>query len=219
MTSDRAKHLERVERQVSPQPADEEPGASAHPSAIFKAERSATECMARKPRRKFRRYLPGKIDHKLQLATLAPQTALGSLLAGAVVDTTWVSSVKAIYGIGNYTAVAECGPFIAGWAHSDYSDGEIKEWLEIAGSWDAGDKIAQEKSRRQIRQIGTFEVIGTGATQTITMNDGRMLTTKLGWSLSPGDTLKFWVYNAGTAAVATTDPEVRAQGHANLWPR
>ncbi len=175
--------------------------------------------MAGKSRRRRRRYLPGKIDHKLQLGTLAAQTAFGSVVAGAVVDSTWVSSVKAIYSISNYTPIAECGPFIAGWAHSDYSDTEIKEWIEIAGSWDAGDMIAQEKSRRKIRQVGTFEDLPAATTGTTSMADGRQITTKLGWLLSPSDTLKFWVYNAGTAAVATTDPEVRVQGHANLWPK
>ncbi len=175
--------------------------------------------MARKGRRKYRRYLAGKIDHKLQLGTLAGQTLLGSDIADAVVDSTWVSSVKAIYSIAQYTPVAECGPFICGWAHSDYTDAEIEAWVENAASWQEGDKIAQEVARRKIRQIGTFEELPSAATGTTSLADGRKLTTKLGWMLSPTQTLRFWVYNGGTASVATTDPEVRAHGHANLWPK
>ncbi len=175
--------------------------------------------MARKGRRKFRRYLPGRIDHKLQLATLAGNTLLGSDNADVVNEETWVSSVKAIYSIGQYTPVAECGPFILGWAHSDYTDAEIEEWVEQANSWNVGDKVSQEQSRRLIKQIGTFEHLPITASGVESINDGRMKTTKLGWMLASTQTLRFWVYNAGTAAVATTDPEVRVQGHANLWPK
>ncbi len=172
-----------------------------------------------KPRRKFRRYLKGKIDHKLQLATLAGNTLIGSLIGDTVVESTWVSSAKAMVSIGQYTAVAECGPFICGWAHGDYTDAEIEEWVENTNSWNEGDKVAQEVARRLIREIGTFESLPALATGVEAINDGRKTTTKLGWMLSTGKTLRFWVYNAGTAAVATTDPEVRVQGHANLWPK
>ncbi len=169
--------------------------------------------------RKFRRYMKGNIDHKLQLATLAPQTVLGSDIGDTVIDTTWVSSVKAIYSIGSWTNIAEAGPLICGWADSDYTDAEIEQWVENLATWDAGDKIAQEQGRRQIRQIGTFETMPVATDEVVTMNDGKHITTKLGWLIQTGKTIKFWVYNAGTGAVATTDPEVRAQGHANLWPQ
>ena len=180
---------------------------------------AAILAMALGGRRRYRRYMAGKIDHKLQLGTLAGQVVLGSLIADDVDDTTWVSSVKAAYSIGQYTPVAECGPFIYGWAHSDYTDAEVEEWVEQADSWKEGNKVAQEQSRRKIRQVGTFETLPVNAQQTVAAADGRNVTTKLGWMLAPGQTLRFWVYNAGTAAVATTDPEVRAQGHANLWPK
>ncbi len=99
------------------------------------------------------------------------------------------------------------------------TDPTLAEWIEQSNSWDTGDKVAQEQSRRQIKQIGTFETLPSSAAGIEAINDGKMTTTKLGWMLSPTQTLHFWVYNAGTAAVATTDPEVRAQGHANLWPK
>ncbi len=178
----------------------------------------ATIMMARKGR-KFRRYMRGNIDHKLQLATLAGQTVLGSDIGDTVTDTTWVSSVKATYSIGNFSGAAEIGPLLCGWADSDYTDTEIEQWVENLATWDAGDKIAQEQGKRQIRQIGTWEELPVDATTVSSINDGKMTTTKLGWLIQTGRTIKFWVYNAGTASVATTDPEVRAQGHANLWPQ
>ncbi len=179
----------------------------------------ATLMVILKGRRKYRRYMRGAIDHKLQLATLAAQTVLGSDIGDTVVDSTWVSSVKATYSIANYTDGAEIGPFICGWADSDYSDAEIEQWVENLQTWDASDKIAQEQSRRQIRQVGTWEETPSDPAITAAINDGKMTTTKLGWLIQTGKTIKFWVYNAGTAAVATTDPEVRVQGHANLWPQ
>ncbi len=158
------------------------------------------------------------MDHKLQLATLNGSTVLGSLIASTVIDSTWCSSVRASYSIANYTPVAECGPFIAGWAHSDYTDGEIEEWVETS-SWNIGNKIGQEVSNRLIREVGTFESLPVSANGVESMMDGRFITTKIGMMLSPGQTLRFWIYNAGTAAVASTDPEVRVQGKANLWPK
>ncbi len=170
-------------------------------------------------RRKYRRYLRGTMDHKLQLATLAGNTLVGSDIGDSVNETTWVSSVKANYSIANYTPSVETGPFILGWAHSDYSDGEIEEWVEQANSWNVGDKVSQEQSRRLIRQIGTFETLPLTVSGVESLNDGRMKTTKIGFMLESAQTLRFWVYNAGTAAVATSDPEIRVQGHANLWPK
>ncbi len=176
--------------------------------------------MARRGRgRKFRRYLKGKMDHKLQLATLANQSVLGSLIADTVQDTAWVSSVKAIYSIAHVTPAPELGPLICGWAHSDYTDAEVEEWLESANSWKEGDMQAQEKSRRRIWQIGTFAIMPTSINEVVALNQGRLLTTKLGVRLMEGQTLRFWVYNAGGVAFATTDPEVRVQGHANIWPQ
>jgi len=123
------------------------------------------------------------------------------------------------YSIANFTPKAEAGPFILGWAHSDYTDAEVEEWVEQANSWNVGDKIAAEQSRRLIRQIGSFETLPIGVTQTVSLNDGRMKTTKIGFMIESTQTLRFWVYNAGTATLDTTDPEVRVQGHANLWPK
>ncbi len=41
-----------------------------------------------------------------------------------------------------------------GVAHSDYTAAEIEESLEAAGAMDLGDKIAQERTNRLVREIG-----------------------------------------------------------------
>lgn len=173
--------------------------------------------MAKHRRRRYRRYQGAKLDLQLQLATLGPSVLLSLIVPNTVNDTTWVSSVKAVYGVSNVTAVAQTGPILMGWAHSDYTDAEIEEWVEAANSWDTGDKINQERSRRKVRQIGLLHG-GVGVAPPTVLNDGMPVTTKLGWYLESGDTLKFWVYNSGTVAYATTSPLVTVNGKANLWP-
>lgn len=177
----------------------------------------AVMAMARKGR-KFRRYLRGSIDHRLDLGTLAADTLVGSNLQDVLEEAAYVSSVKAAYTMDQWTEAADKGPILCGWAHSDYTDSEIEEWIENAGSWSQGDMVAQEVAKRRIRQVGVFQNL-TGVNEWATIRDGATFTTKLGWSLTTGDTLKFWCYNMGLGAVATTDPNVRAQGHANIWPK
>lgn len=167
--------------------------------------------------RKYRRYLRGSIDHLLSLGTLAGSDLIASDLVDAVEEPVYVSSVKAAYSLDSMTPGTDVGPILCGWAHSDYTDAEIEAWVENQGSWSAGDKVAQEIARRQCKQVGIFDIdeLVAGFAR---INNGATFTTKLGWVLIEGATLKFWCYNMGTAALATTNPNVRAQGHANLWP-
>ncbi len=170
-------------------------------------------------RRKFRKYLRGNIDHKLQLSTLGANTLIGSNVADTVVDTTWCSSVRATWTLDLFTASTSDGPILCGIAHSDYSDAEIEEFVEnITGSWDAGDLVSQEVARRKVRLVGVFDN-PQDTTVAARIADGKMITTKAGWMLSPGDTIRIWAYNTGDGALQTTDPAMRTQGYANLWPK
>ncbi len=171
-----------------------------------------------KGRRKFRRYLRGNVDVSKALGTLATKTAIVDTTLDTVVNATWVSSVKATYSITNWTPTSGAGPIEAFWAHGDYTLAEIEEWIENAGSWNEGDLIAKEQARRKIRRIGTLPTEVASATENSVMNDGRMIHTKIGFKLNEGEQLVLVLYNNGGAAVATTDPKVKAQGHANLWP-
>ncbi len=175
--------------------------------------------MARKPaRRKFRRYLRGAIDHQLSLGTLSANTLIGSLVNDTVDDSTWISSVRATWSLDDLTPAADDGPILVGIAQGPYTDAQVEEWIENTGAWKAGSPVAQEIARRRIRQVGTFEGAAS-ATLAQVLNDGKEITTKCGWMMAPGEAIRIWAYNTGGSALATTDPNVRVQGHANLWPK
>ncbi len=164
------------------------------------------------------KYLRGSVDEQQALGTLAGQTLIGQDFDETVNERTLVSSIVATWSLSNFTAIEDCGPIAFGVAHGDYTDAEIEEVIENAGSWNEGALIEQEKSKRKIRRIGMFDTPPT-ATQTFVVNDGKPVKTKLNWILNQGETLRMWSYNTGQAACATTGPDVRVQGHVNLWPR
>ncbi len=174
----------------------------------------------RKYTRKFRRYLRGSVDEELGLGTLAAKTVVGVDFDETVNERTLVSSIIGRYSLSNVTPVALTGPVLVGIAHGDYSDAEIEAWIENTGSWNEGDKVAQEIAKRKIRRVGTFPSSPTGipADQAV-LKDGEPIKTKLNWILNQGESLKLWAYNTGSIAFATTAPVVDVQGHANLWPR
>jgi len=174
----------------------------------------------RKPRKRFRKYIRGAIDKAFALGTLAGNTLVSATFDGVVNERTFISSVKALYAMDEFTSATDDGPIIIGLAHSDYTDAEIEAWVEntTAGSWDEGNLVAQEIGRRKIRRVGVFED-AIGGTGSLVLNEGRMITTKCGWILLQGQTVRVWAYNAGSSALATSDPTVHVQGHANLWPR
>lgn len=172
--------------------------------------------MARKGGRNMSRYVSGAIDFLLSAPTLAGQTLLSGMLTQTVVDSMRVSSIKCVYTLSNVTPQANTGPMLFGVAHSDYDDTEIEGWVESAGSWDLGNKTAQEVRSRLIRQIGVFDT-DISSTNVVRVNDGKPIKTKLNWNLAEGQSLRYWVYNTGATAYATTAPSFKANGTANLW--
>ncbi len=176
--------------------------------------------VAKKPRRRRRmgKYLRGSVDDEVGFAALAAKDVAEAAFDEVVNERTLVSSVVASYTLSNFTPIASAGPIVVGLSHSDYSSAEIEEWIETTGSWNETDLVQQEVASRKIRRIGVFET-PDAATDSVALNDGRPMKTKLNWILNQGQTLNLWVYNSGAAAVATTTPVVHANGHANLWPR
>ncbi len=167
-----------------------------------------------------RRYIRGALSHKLQLGTLAAGALISTTVTDTLPEEAWFSSIKAVFSLNKWTAGADDGPIWVGIAHSDYTTAEILEWVANTQSWDTDNKIQQEVARRKIRQIGMFSTEGgdSGASNYV-LNDGRQFRVKTGWMLGTGQTARFWAYNAGGSALATTDPAFRVHGHANLWPK
>lgn len=171
--------------------------------------------MAKHGRR--RPYLAGRIDITLIVGALATKDVTVQVETGVLEESAWLSSVKCVWSMNGFTEVVGDGPLYVGVAHSDYSGAEIEEWIENTGSWARGDKIAQEMSARKIRQVGIFDSDASSAAGLDHLNDGRPITTKCGWNLTTGDTVKMWVYNAGAGGV-TSGAAMHVLGHANLWP-
>ncbi len=171
---------------------------------------------AHRRRRKYRRYLKGRIDFELALGTLAANDVIAGQETNTLSEQAWLTSVKATWSLNGFTPVAGDGPLWVGVAHSDYTAGEIEEWIEEGASWDTGDQLAREKNQRKIRQVGVFAASGSGADIEV-LNDGRPIRTKCGWQLDSAQTLGIWVYNSGAGAL-TTGALIHVNGHANLWP-
>ncbi len=174
--------------------------------------------MGNKPKRRFRRYLKGVIQNRFTLGTLAATTLLGDDISDSVTERAWLSSVTATWSMDQFTEGAGDGPILVGIAHSDYTDAEIEAWVEQTSSWEEADQVAQEVAKRKCRRVGTFGQTGPSLSGTV-LNNGRPITTKCGWMLSSGQSIRIWAYNQGSSALATTSPAVVTAGHANLWPR
>ncbi len=169
--------------------------------------------------RKMAGYIRGNIEEDFSLGTLAANTAAVQINADAVNGRTYLSSIVATWSLAGFTPNDNTGPLECGIAHSDYTLAEITEWIVLNTGWDAGNKVSREIASRQIRRVGQFDVISGGAGAVTVLNDGKPIRTKLGWVLEQEQTVDYWVFNHGSAALATTDPNVHILGHANLWSR
>ncbi len=166
-------------------------------------------------RRRMKRYLKGNIDESFNLSTLASATLISNTWDESVVERTRISSIVCSWALDQLTSPQ--GPILFGVAHSDYSDAEIEQVIENAGSWNEGDLTSQEIAKRKVRIIGEFVSEELAGLTDVRFNEGKPVKTKLNWVLTTGDTLKMWAYNISALALATTDPAMRAHGHANLW--
>ncbi len=169
--------------------------------------------------RRMGRYIRGTVNESIAGGTLAAKTLLSADFDEAVNERTLVSSIVARYVLSNFTIGAGIGPILVGIAHSDYTDTELESWIESTGTWDEGNLQQQEVASRKIRRIGVFSPNTAVVGDVTVLKDGVAIKTKLNWILLQGQTLNLWIYNLGTAAFATTDPVIQAEGHVNLWPR
>ncbi len=163
--------------------------------------------------------MKGTFEEVLGLSTLATKTLVKQDFADDVSESTWCSSIVASWSLGELTPATNDGPILVGIAHDDYVAAEIEDFVEATTSWDVGNLVQQEVAKRKIRIIGTFRVPAGGPTEVVVLNDGKPIRTKCNWMLETGQGLAMWAYNMGDSALATTNPQVHAAGHANLWPR
>ncbi len=191
--------------------------ASLWPKArIFIARRAYQDVMPKKSGRPKGRYIRGSVDENLSLGTLAGTTGLRQAFGSTVNERTKISSVVASYALEGVTQGDNIGPIMVLLAHGDYSLVEIEAFIEQTTSWNETDLTSQEVGKRKIRRVGIFPAPGEASGPAV-LNGGRQVKTKLNWILTQGGSIALVAYNMGSAALATTDPNLHVQGHANLW--
>ncbi len=173
--------------------------------------------LAKKPKRKFRPYIRGRIVQSLSLGTLGALTLVSDIVDDTVDEKTFCTSVVLTWSLQGFTAVAVDGPILVGVAHSDYTDAEIQENIELNTNWSQGDQIAQERGRRKVKIVGTF-LTPPSIDETAVLNDGKEIKTKIGWMLTTGQSIRYWAFNKGGSAL-TTGANLHVAGYANLWPQ
>ncbi len=145
----------------------------------------------------------------LTLGTLANNATLtADLLASDFDDDIYMISVDCAFGLEGQTAGE--GPIHVGIAHSDYTDAEIQEYLDVDPT-ERHDKIAQERVKRgaQIRKFGRFGIGTEGGPNTVLAN-GTLQRKPLKFVVNEGKTLSVYATNRGVGN--TTGREVKASG-------
>ncbi len=148
----------------------------------------------------------------LPLLTLADQTVLTVGLFPAVLNEDFYAISADVNAQVIALTAGEGDPLMAGYAHGDYSVGEIKENLEVS-FLGPGSKIEQERARRIIRKCGMFVPVSEAATQMKLMGKegSGMIRTSLKFVVQDGKNLSFWVHNRSGGSL-TTGGTLRLQG-------
>jgi len=168
--------------------------------------------------RKMGRYLKGAIEESVSFGGLGSRASNADNFDSVVNERTLVTSIVATYTVSNITPATNVGPVLVWVAHGDYSTAEVDAFLTQTGSWNETDLVSQEVAKRKIRRIGIIKQPEALA-DSGRMNDGKPVKTKLNWILTQGQTLQYGVFNTGSVGYSVTTPTMRAQGHANLWPK
>lgn len=92
------------------------------------------------------------------------------------------------------------GPIHVGVAHSDFTNTEILEYLDVDPT-QRDDKIAQERVKRGllIKKVGQFPIGAVGAQQMV-LNAGVPIRKKLRMLITEGFQLQLYAINRGTGA-------------------
>ncbi len=156
--------------------------------------------LAAKKRRRRRsgRFVALPFNTQQALATLADETVVSADLTTNLAEDFYAISVDIIASIDGG---ASEGPVEVGVAHDDYTVAEIKEFIDV-NLTDPDDKIAQERSRRLIRRLGTIANIGAGGASLVPRS-GEAKRIPLRFVLGDGHTLSAWVMNHSGGALTT----------------
>lgn len=136
-----------------------------------------------------------RVTPGITLSTLAGVTAIVANVTAAADGQYRAISLKTTWSAEGLTATE--GPIVVGYAHSDYSVTEIKEFIESGTSISIGLKVEQERANRLIRHVGTISLA------TPELNDGNPIKTRLNWNMAPGVSVNIFAYNDNASALTT----------------
>ncbi len=154
--------------------------------------------------RKSKRFAAININESLALSTLAQQDLIATPVS-FLTQEHWAISCDLTWTLGGLAAGE--GPIYAGLAGPGLTAALIEEAVE-ANPVDEDDIVANERSKRPVRMIGSFP----GLTGNEALNDGKAMRTKLRMIGSDDSNVQFWGYNFEAAAPLTTGAVLRIQG-------
>lgn len=132
----------------------------------------------------------------ITLSTLDANVTLVASLIGTLTEDFYCISADLQWTLRTLTAGE--GPIQIGLAHGDYAVGEIQENLDVV-YLGPGDKIAQERARRQIRRVGMF----SGLAADEVLENGTSIRTKIKFMIDDGKTLNVFASNRSGATLTT----------------
>ncbi len=144
----------------------------------------------------------------IALTTLGDDVVLtGDIMSSALAEDFYCVSGDFDASLRGLTA-GQGDPMTVVIAHSDYTDTEIREALDIE-FLGPGSKIEQERSRRLVREVGVLQQQGNQDDTFTSMNmigkdGGRVIRQKIKWVCQSGNNaLSVGVWNRSGGALAT----------------
>ncbi len=160
----------------------------------------------RKRSRNSKNFVAIPVEGNVTLSTLGSQAVLSAnLVEGTLTEDLYVISSDLSATITGLTA-GEGAPMDIGIAHSDYSDTEIKENLDVV-LLGPGSKIELERTRRLVRKVGVANLSVSDTLQSVLSMIGkggsRIIRTKWKFTVQSGKTLDIWIQNRSGATLTT----------------
>ncbi len=158
----------------------------------------------RRGRRSRRGFVAIPFNAEVSLSTLSNNVAIAAGVSGTFGEDLYILSVDCTWSLRDQVATE--GPLEVGFHHGDLSVTELNEALD-ASVTDPDDIIQRERARRPVRKVGAFN----GLVANETLNDGKMIRTRIKFSVGDGHAFAFYVMNRSNA-VKTGDAGVEVEG-------